>query len=132
MNLIIVESPTKSKTLKGFLGKKYQVLATMGHIRDLPKNNKKAIDIPDGFAPHYEIIKGKEKVVAEIREFGRKAKEIILATDPDREGEAISWHIKEACGLKKPKRIVFHEITENAIKEALKHPRDIEDRKSVV
>ena len=124
--LIIVESPTKTKTISKYLKGDYIVRASVGHIRDLPKSNKKAIDIPAGFVPRYEISKGKEKVVAEIKELAKKADEVILATDPDREGEAISWHIKEACGLKNPKRIVFHEITENAVKEAMKHPRDID------
>ncbi|MEE8131832.1 MAG: type I DNA topoisomerase [Candidatus Paceibacterota bacterium] len=127
MNLVIVESPTKCKTLRGFLGKEYEIFATIGHIRDLPKSNKKAIDIPGGFVPYYEISKGKEKVVAEIKKLSQKADEVILATDPDREGEAIAWHIKEACGLKNPKRVVFHEITENAIKDAIKHPRNIDE-----
>ncbi|MCX6702429.1 MAG: type I DNA topoisomerase [Candidatus Wolfebacteria bacterium] len=128
MKLVIVESPTKAKTIGKFLsGGDYKVESSYGHIRDLPKSNKKAVDIPGGFVPHYEISKGKEKIVAEIRDLAQKASEVFLATDPDREGEAISWHIKEACGLKKPKRIVFHEITENAIKEALKHPRSIDE-----
>lgn len=126
MKLIIVESPTKTKTVSKYLKGDYVVRASVGHIRDLPKSNKKAIDIPGGFIPHYEISKGKEKVVAELRELAKEADEVILATDPDREGEAISWHIKEACGLKKPKRIVFHEITESAVKEAMKHPREID------
>lgn len=124
--LIIVESPTKTKTISKYLKGDYIVRASVGHVRDLPKSNKKAIDIPAGFVPHYEISKGKEKVLAEIIDLAKKADEVLLATDPDREGEAISWHIKEACGLKKPKRIVFHEITENAVKEAMKHPRDID------
>jgi len=124
--LIIVESPTKTKTISKYLKGDYIVRASVGHVRDLPKSNKKAIDIPAGFVPHYEISKGKEKVLAEIIELAKKADEVLLATDPDREGEAISWHIKEACGLKKPKRIVFHEITESAVKEAMKHPRDID------
>ncbi|MEK7555537.1 MAG: type I DNA topoisomerase [Patescibacteria group bacterium] len=127
MNLIIVESPTKAKTISKFLGKDYKIESSFGHIRDLPKSNKKAIDIPGGFIPYYEISKGKEKVVAEIKNLSQKADEVILATDPDREGEAIAWHIKEACGLKNPKRVIFHEITENAIKEAFKHPRDIDE-----
>lgn len=126
MKLVIVESPTKTKTISKYLKGDYVVRASVGHIRDLPKSNKKAIDIPGGFIPHYEVSKGKEKVVAEIKELAKEADEILLATDPDREGEAISWHIKEACGLKKPKRIVFHEITESAVKEAIKHPRDID------
>ncbi|MBI5079547.1 type I DNA topoisomerase [Candidatus Wolfebacteria bacterium] len=127
MKLIIVESPTKSKTLSGFLGKEYKITSSYGHVRDLPKSNKKTIDIPNGFIPRYEISKGKEKVVAEIKELAQKADEVLLATDPDREGEAIAWHIKESCGLENPKRIVFHEITENAIKEAINHPRDIDE-----
>jgi DNA topoisomerase-1 len=127
MDLIIVESPTKSKTLKGFFGKGREVVATMGHIRDLPKSNKKAIDIPAGFVPNYELIKGKEKTVNEIKDAVKKADKVFLATDPDREGEAIAWHVKEACGLKNPDRIVFHEITESAIKEALGHPRKIDE-----
>lgn len=126
MKLVIVESPTKTKTISKYLKSDYHVVASVGHIRDLPKNNKKALDIPGGFIPHYEISKGKEKVVAEIKKLSEKADEVILATDPDREGEAISWHIKEACGLKKPKRIVFHEITKSAIEEAIKHPRSID------
>ena len=126
MNLVIVESPTKSKTISKYLKGDYIVRASVGHIRDLPKNNKKAIDIPAGFIPHYEISKGKEKIVAEIKELAQKADEVLLATDPDREGEAIAWHIKKSCELKNPKRVVFHEITENAVKEAIKHPRDID------
>ncbi len=126
MNLIIVESPTKIKTISKYLKGDYVIRASVGHIRDLPKSNKKALDIPGGFIPHYEISKGKEKVVAEIKKLSEKADEVILATDPDREGEAISWHISQACGLKKPKRIVFHEITQSAIEEAIKHPRDID------
>ena len=128
MNLVIVESPTKIKTVSKYLKGDYIVRASIGHIRDLPKNNKKAIDIPGGFIPHYEISKGKEKIVAEIKNFSEKADEIILATDPDREGEAIAWHIVKACDLdaKNVKRIVFNEITESAVKEAMKHPRDID------
>lgn len=136
-DLIIVESPTKAKTISKFLssakasasGEKNQYIieSSFGHIRDLPKSNKKAIDIKNGFIPHYEISKGKEKVVAEIKKLSKKAHQVYLATDPDREGEAIAWHIKETCGLKDPKRIVFHEITENAIKEAIEHPREIDE-----
>ncbi len=127
MNLIIVESPTKARTIGGFLGKNYKIESSYGHIRDLPKSNKKTIDIPGGFIPRYEISKGKEKIVSEIKKLAKEADEVLLATDPDREGEAIAWHIKEACGLKKPKRIVFHEITYNAIREAINHPRDIDE-----
>ncbi|KND52105.1 MAG: DNA topoisomerase I [Parcubacteria bacterium C7867-003] len=126
MKLLIVESPAKAKTISKYLDGKYKVVASVGHIRDLPKSNKKAIDIEGGFIPHYEISKGKEKVVEEIHELADKASEVLLATDPDREGEAISWHIAEATKLKNPKRVVFHEITEEAVKEAIKHPRKID------
>jgi DNA topoisomerase-1 len=136
MKLLIVESPAKAKTISKYLselgkeGKKkesYTVVASVGHVRDLPKSNKKAIDIDEGFKPHYEISKGKEKVVDEIEALAKKADEVILATDPDREGEAIAWHIMQAAHLKKPKRVVFHEITKEAIGEALEHPREIDE-----
>lgn len=125
--LMIVESPSKAKTISKYLGREYEVRASVGHIRDLPKSNKKAIDIGGGFIPHYEISKGKEHVVAELTRLGKNASEVLLATDPDREGEAIAWHISEACGLKKAKRVVFHEITEEAVKEAISHPRKINE-----
>lgn len=124
--LVIVESPAKAKTIEKYLGDKYIVRASVGHIRDLPKSNKKAIDIEAGFVPHYEISSGKEKVVRELKELANETKDVVLATDPDREGEAIAWHIVDALGLKKPKRIVFHEITESAIKEAAASPREID------
>ncbi len=126
MKLLIVESPAKAKTISKYLDNKYIVRASVGHVRDLPKSNKKAIDIPAGFVPHYEISKGKEKVVAEISELADKADEILLATDPDREGEAIAWHIAQTAGIKKPQRVVFHEITKEAVEEAIKHPRPID------
>ncbi len=124
--LLVVESPSKAKTIGKYLGKGFKVLASVGHIRDLPKSNKIAVDIAGGFVPHYEIVKGKEKIVSEIKSAAKYADGVLLATDPDREGEAIAWHIEKACGLKGARRIVFHEITENAIKEALKHPRSID------
>ncbi len=127
MKLLIVESPAKAKTIEKYLGAPYKVVASVGHVRDLPKSNKKAIDIPGGFIPHYEITPGKEKVISEIKGLVKKADEVILATDPDREGEAIAWHIKEALGLKDPKRVVFHEITKEAIQEAVLHPREIDN-----
>ncbi len=130
MKLLIVESPSKAKTISKYLdgsASDYEVIASVGHIRDLPKSNKQAIDIEAGFVPHYEISKGKESVVHEISRLAKKADEVLLATDPDREGEAIAWHIKEATGLKNPQRIVFHEITKDAIEEALKHPRAIDE-----
>lgn len=126
MKLLIVESPAKAKTISKYLDGKYKVVASVGHIRDLPKSNKKAIDIEAGFVPHYEISKGKEKVVEEIHELADKATEILLATDPDREGEAIAWHIAQATKLKNPKRVVFHEITKEAVEEAVKNPRKID------
>ncbi|HCC05895.1 TPA: type I DNA topoisomerase [Candidatus Nomurabacteria bacterium] len=126
MKLLIVESPSKAKTIAKYLGGEYEVRASVGHIRDLPKSNKKAIDIEGGFIPHYEVSVGKEKVVSEIKSLAKKANEVLLATDPDREGEAIAWHIQEACGLKGAKRVAFHEITESAIKEAIKQPREID------
>ena len=131
MKLLIVESPAKAKTIAKYLnnlnGDKYEVVASVGHIRDLPKSNKKAIDIPAGFVPHYELSKGKEKVVAEIMHKANQADEVLLATDPDREGEAIAWHIAEAAHLKNPKRVVFYEITKEAVEEAIQHPRAIDD-----
>ncbi|MEQ1561659.1 MAG: type I DNA topoisomerase [Nitrospira sp.] len=127
MKLLIVESPAKAKTISKYLDGEYKVVASVGHIRDLPKSNKKAIDIEGGFVPHYEISKGKEKIVDELKTLAKKSKEILLATDPDREGEAIAWHIAQATGLKNPKRVVFHEITKEAVTEAIKHPRKIDD-----
>ena len=102
------------------------MVASVSHVRDLPKSNKAAIDVAGGFVPHYEVVKGKEKVIAEIKKLSKNADEVLLATDPDREGEAIAWHVQEAVGLKNSKRIVFHEITEEAVKEALENPREID------
>jgi len=132
MKLVIVESPAKAKTIEKYLkdidkSGDFVVRASVGHVRDLPKSNKKAIDIPAGFVPHYEVVPGKAHVIAELRELAHKAKAVLLATDPDREGEAIAWHIKEELKLKKPARIVFHEITKDAIAEALAHPRLIDE-----
>jgi DNA topoisomerase I len=131
MKLLIVESPSKAKTIEKYLDGAFTVRASVGHVRDLPKSNKKAIDIEGGFIPHYEISKGKEKVVSELQVLAHKATEIMLATDPDREGEAIAWHIEEILHgdkkIKAPiKRVAFHEITKEAVEEALKHPRDID------
>ncbi len=126
--LLIVESPAKAKTIGKYLGDEYTVVASVGHVRDLPKSNRKAIDIDKGFVPHYEVSPGKGEVLDNIERLAKKADEILLATDPDREGEAIAWHIAEAVSFgKKPvRRVVFHEITKDAIVEALKHPRDID------
>jgi DNA topoisomerase-1 len=128
MNLVIVESPTKSKTLKQFLGKKYQVLATYGHIRDLPENEF-GIDIKNEFKPKYIIIPKAKKTIQFLKEESQKAELVILATDEDREGEAIAYHLSYVLnldGTKPYQRIVFHEITKSAIKEALKNPRKID------
>jgi len=127
MKLLIVESPAKAGTISKYLDGAYTVKASVGHIRDLPKSNKNAIDIEGGFIPHYEISKDKVKVVTELKRLAKKADTVLLATDPDREGEAIAWHIKEALGLKNPDRIVFNEITKSAVGEALKHPRPIDE-----
>lgn len=130
MKLLVVESPAKAKTISRYLSKEFQVKASVGHVRDLPKSNKNAIDIEAGFVPHYEILKDKASVVAELKQAAKKASVILLATDPDREGEAIAWHVVEACGFKpsETKRVVFHEITKEAVAEALKHPRAIDLR----
>ncbi|MDP3661734.1 MAG: type I DNA topoisomerase [bacterium] len=130
--LLIVESPAKAKTIGKYLGSDFVVKASIGHVRDLPKSSKNAVDIPAGFVPHYEIVKKKETVVQEITEAARKAKEVILATDPDREGEAIAWHLaeilKEKLGKAHPpiSRAVYHEITKGAIEDALAHPRAVD------
>jgi DNA topoisomerase I len=131
MKLLIVESPSKAKTIEKYLDGAFTVRASVGHIRDLPKSNKIAIDIEGGFIPHYEISKGKERVVHELQGLAEKASEIMLATDPDREGEAIAWHIEELLKkdkkVKAPiKRVTFHEITKEAVEEALKSPRSID------
>src|SRR2546430_13390206 len=114
MKLLIVESPSKAKTIEKYLSAdsgvdqdRFVVRASGGHVRDLPKSNKKAIDIEAGFVPHYEISKGKEKVVAEITALAKKADEIILATDPDREGEAIAWHLSELLKMKGEKSMLI-------------------------
>jgi DNA topoisomerase I len=127
MKLVIVESPAKAKTIEKYLGKEYKVAASVGHIRDLPKSNKKAISIEDGYVPHYEISRGKDAVLEKLQGLVGKADEVILATDPDREGEAIAWHLKEALKLKKPARVTFNEITKQAVLDAMEHPRVIDE-----
>ncbi len=130
MKLLIVESPSKAKTIEKYLEGEFTVRASIGHIRDLPKSNKDAIDIDGGFIPHYEISPGKEKVISEITSLSKRADEVLLATDPDREGEAIAWHIAEILKEKNknidPKRVTYYEITKDAIKDALKHPKEID------
>lgn len=125
-NLVIVESPAKAKTIEGFLGKEYTVKSSFGHIRDLPNKNI-SIDIENNFKPDYVIPSDKKKLVAELKKMAKEADVVWLASDEDREGEAISWHLLEALDLKeeKTKRIVFHEITKTAITKAIENPRKI-------
>ena len=131
-NLVVVESPTKARTISRFLGDGYEILASMGHVMDLPKSTL-GIDIEKNFAPDYQMMADKKRVVSELKSAGKNAENIILATDPDREGEAIAAHVKEILTqnskLKSQKfsRIVFHEITKEAIEEALKSPRQIDE-----
>lgn len=126
--LVIVESPAKAKTIGKYLGKGYTVKASVGHVRDLPKSNKDAVDIESGFVPRYIVSPGKEKVITELKSAAKKADLVLLAPDPDREGEAIAWHVAELIkdANKNLKRIVFHEITKDAVQEALQHPRNID------
>ena len=126
-NLVIVESPAKAKTIKNYLGEGFEVMSSYGHVRDLPKGNN-AIDIDNNFKPTYEISADKKQVVSELKKWAKKAEIVWLATDDDREGEAISWHLLEALGLqeKKTKRIVFREITKSAIQKAIQNPRSID------
>ena len=126
-NLVIVESPAKSKTLVRFLGKDFDVMSTVGHIVDLPKS-KIGVDVENGFAPDYQTIKGKEKVITELRKAAKKAEKVYLAPDPDREGEAIAWHVANKLKSTKAQfvRVTFNEITKTAVQEALKHPREID------
>ncbi len=125
MKLVIVESPTKTKTLGKYLGKRFEVAATLGHVRDLPKKSF-GVDLKS-FEPQYETIRGKKKVIKKLKKLEKEADEVILATDLDREGEAIAWHTKEALGVSEYQRIVFHEITKQAIKKALQNPRKIDE-----
>ncbi|MCD7736528.1 MAG: type I DNA topoisomerase, partial [Lachnospiraceae bacterium] len=126
-NLVIVESPAKVKTIKKFLGSNYEVMASNGHIRDLPKSQM-GVDIEHGFEPKYITIRGKGEILAQLRKAEKKADRVYLATDPDREGEAISWHLSEALKIdpQKQKRITFNEITKSAVKESIRHPRAID------
>tara|TARA_Y100001954_G_scaffold185532_1_gene198329 strand:+ start:3942 stop:6272 length:2331 start_codon:yes stop_codon:yes gene_type:complete len=127
-NLVIVESPAKAKTIEGYLGKDFLVKSSVGHIRDLPKKGGMGIDIENGFIPNYEVSEDKKHVVAELKKNVKNADIVWIATDEDREGEAIAWHLKEVLDLEKKdtKRIVFHEITKKAITNAIQKPRDID------
>lgn len=126
-NLVIVESPTKAKTISKFLGSKYSVLATAGHLRDLPKS-KMGVDIENDFNPDYINIRGKGDTIKGLKSAAKKADRVLLATDPDREGEAIAWHLAYLLGLDRDSkcRVVFREITKDAVKDAVKHPREID------
>ena len=126
-SLVIVESPAKAKTIQKYLGKDYAVVASMGHVRDLPKS-KIGVDIESGFVPAYQPIKGKEDVIGQLKKAAKKSQHVYLATDPDREGEAIAWHLQEVLGLdeKGKNRIEFNEVSQRAIEAALKTPRQID------
>ena len=126
-NLVIVESPAKARTVGRFLGKNFEAVASMGHVRDLPKKNLEISENED-FKPKYLVIADKRKIVSELKKASSNAETVYLATDPDREGEAIAWHLIEAAKIDvlKVKRVVFHEITESAVKEAFDNTRDID------
>ena len=126
-NLVIVESPAKAKTITKYLGPGYQVKASMGHVRDLPKS-KLGVDVEHGFTLDYQPIKGKEEVIDDLKKAAKKSDQIFLATDPDREGEAISWHLKELLGLpdERTHRVTFNEITKKVVNESIANPRAID------
>ena len=123
-NLVIVESPAKAKTIGKYLGRSYTVKASMGHLRDLPKS-KLGIDIEHDFEPDYKPIRGKETLIRELKEAAKESDTVYLATDPDREGEAISWHLKYLLDLndQKARRVTFNEITKNVVQESIARPR---------
>ncbi|MEE8360583.1 MAG: toprim domain-containing protein, partial [Gemmatimonadales bacterium] len=128
-SLVIVESPTKARTVARYLGRGFSVKATVGHVRDLPKRQL-GVDVENGFKPKYVTIKGKAKTLTEIKRAAKVADAVYLATDPDREGEAIAWHVAEEMKTDAPvHRVLFHEITKDAIKEAMRVPGVIDDRK---
>jgi len=126
-NLVIVESQFKAPTIKSYLGSNYKVIASVGHVRDLPKSSL-GVDIENGFEPHYINIRGKGDVIKELKKYAKEATKVYLATDPDREGEAIAWHLAGVLDipLEKTLRVTFNEITKNAVKEGIKHPRAID------
>ena len=126
-NVVIVESPTKARTVGRFLSRSYKVVASMGHIRDLPEK-RLGVDVEQDFTPQYVIPQKKQETVRGLKRDVKGAKAVYLATDPDREGEAISWHLIKALGLengRQVRRVVFHEITKSAIKAAFEHPREL-------
>lgn len=126
-NLVIVESPAKAKTIKKYLGKDFDVVASMGHVRDLPKS-KLGVDVEHDFAPQYVDIKGKEDLIKELKKKAKKSSTIYLATDPDREGEAISWHLAQMLGMNmnQQNRVTFNEITKTGVKNGMANPRTID------
>lgn len=126
-DLVIVESPAKAKTIEKYLGGDYKVRASMGHLRDLPKS-KMGVDIEHGFEPQYIPVRDKKELIAELKKEAKSAKTVYLATDPDREGEAISWHLKELLDLPddKVKRVTFNEITKKVVTESIQNPRAID------
>jgi DNA topoisomerase-1 len=129
--LVVVESPSKAKTINKYLGSDYKVMASVGHVKDLPKKGI-GIDFEHNFEPTYEVIPGKEKVIRELKSAAKGVDMIYVATDPDREGEAIGWHIKEELegrgkNRKTVRRVLFNEITKNAIQDSFKHPTDIDE-----
>ncbi|MCJ7752864.1 MAG: toprim domain-containing protein, partial [Armatimonadetes bacterium] len=126
--LIIVESPAKTRTISRFVGKDYALAASMGHVRDLPKT-KLGVDVENDFAPQYVNLRDRASALKKLREAVAKADEVYLATDPDREGEAIAWHLAEALKIENPKRIEFNEITRSAVTHALEHPRTIDSNR---
>src|SRR5882762_5963819 len=128
-SLVVVESPAKAKTINKYLGREYTVIASMGHIRDLPKS-KLGVDVDNDFEEQYESLVSRKKVLKELKDAAKDATDIYLATDPDREGEAIGWHISKELGGKKRKfhRLMFNEITKKAILEAFKHPQKIDEK----
>src|ERR687897_609617 len=126
-SLVVVESPARAKTINKYLGRNYKVVASMGHVRDLPKS-KLGVDVDDGFEPSYEVIASRKKVLKELKDAAKTADEIFVATDPDREGEAIGWHLAEELGSgnrKKIRRLMFNEITKKGVLAALEHPTQI-------
>src|SRR5580704_14356262 len=128
-SLVIVESPAKAKTISKILGKDFQVKASIGHVRDLPRN-KLGVNVRKNFEPQYEILKEKEDVVKELRQLAKAADKVYLAPDPDREGEAIAWHLSVLLDLpaKKVHRVAFNQITKDAVTQAMKKPRAIDHR----
>ena len=126
-DLVIVESPAKAKTIKKYLGPGYEVVASMGHVRDLPKS-KFGVDVENGFEPQYTDIKGKETLIKDLKKAAKNSEHVYLATDPDREGEAISWHLAHLLNLdlNENNRVTFNEITKTGVRNGMEHSRKID------